>query len=145
MNVVFVCTGNTCRSPMAEGIFRSLLKERNITDVQCTSCGLAAFAGSPASDHAIEAAKRFGADISSHRSRPFSRYLLDEGDLFVCMTNSHLKALSDHVPSDKLMLLSDGGIPDPYMGSLEDYLSCAEKIYKAVLDLIEKTGADSHE
>lgn len=145
MNVVFVCTGNTCRSPMAEGIFRTLLKERNITDVQCTSCGIAAFSGSPASDHAVTAAKRYGADISSHRSRPFSQYLMDEGNLFVCMTPAHLNALSQYVPTEKLMLLSDDGIPDPYMGSQEDYLLCAEKIYNALKELIKKAGVDTHE
>ena len=145
MNVVFVCTGNTCRSPMAEGLFRSILKDKNISDVQCGSCGVGAFTGFPASEYAIETMKQFGVDISDHRSRPVSRYILDEGDLFVCMTNSHLNALSPYVPKEKLCLLSEDGIPDPYMGSQEDYLHCAEKIYKSLVELIEKTGVGSYE
>lgn len=145
MRVVFVCTGNTCRSPMAEGIFRVLLENRGITDVQCTSCGLSAFSGDSACEYAIEAAKRYGADISDHRSRPFSRYLMDESDLFVCMTQSHLNALSPYIPKEKLMLLSEDGVPDPFSGTQEDYLSCAEKIHESLLDLIGKTGVEKNE
>lgn len=140
MKVVFVCTGNTCRSPMAEGIFRTLIKNKGLTDIECTSCGLSAFCGSPASEYAIAAAKKYGADISSHSSRSASRYLLDEGDLFVCMTREHKDILSSFVPDEKLVVLSKDGIPDPYMGTFEDYLLCAEKIHNALSELIETRG-----
>ena len=84
--VVFVCTGNTCRSPMAAGLFHVLLRQNGVTDVAVTSCGTGAFPGMPPTDQAVTAAAEYGADISDHRSRPLSSYLLAEGDLFVCMT-----------------------------------------------------------
>ncbi len=130
---------------MAEGIFRALLRDRGINGIECESCGLSAFPGSPATEYAVEAARDYGADISSHRSRGLSRYLLDEGDLFVCMTKAHLMALMPYLAEEKLMLLSEEGIPDPFMGSKEDYIQCAGKICDALSDLIEKTGVDKDE
>lgn len=136
MTVVFVCTGNTCRSPMAEGIFRTLAQKRGL-QVNATSCGLSAFAGSPASEHAVTAAKTYGADLTAHRSRPCSAYLLEEGDLFVCMSQSHALALMPYVPAEKIRILGQG-IPDPYGGDLETYQHCTKAIYDGLLTLIEK-------
>jgi len=68
---LFVCTGNTCRSPMAEGICRALAEEKGWS-IQAVSCGLAAFPGDPAAPYAVEAARKYGADLTMHRSRPLS-------------------------------------------------------------------------
>ena len=135
--VVFVCTGNTCRSPMAEGMFRNLLRERGISDVEVTSCGTGAFPGVPASDYAVDAAKAYGADISSHRSRPLSRYLVDSGDLFICMTANHRELLLHYLPPDKLRVLADG-VSDPYGGTPEQYRSCAAQIWEALQSLVKE-------
>ena len=141
MKIVFVCTGNTCRSPMAEGICRALLAERGIEDVICESCGLSAFAGMPATPYAITAAAEYGADLSAHRSRAVTQYLLDEGDLFVCMTSAHAAALSAYVPDEKLRVLADE-IPDPFGGTEADYRACAAAIHAGLLKLIEKDVAE---
>ena len=135
--IVFVCTGNTCRSPMAEGMFRVLAEKYGLRDVECTSCGLSAFTGMPVTDYAVKAAAEYGADISAHRSRAITEYLLDEGDLFVCMTKSHADLLSPYLPAEKICVLGDG-IPDPYGGTREDYEKCAADIHAALEDWIRK-------
>ena len=139
--IVFVCTGNTCRSPMAEGLFRVLAEKYALRDVECTSCGLSAFTGMPATDYAVKAAAAYGADISAHRSRPLTEYLLSEGDLFVCMTKSHADMLSPFLPSDKICVLGDG-IPDPFGGDEETYTQCAAAIYAALETWIQKKAEE---
>lgn len=139
--IVFVCTGNTCRSPMAEGMFRVLAEKYALRDVECTSCGLAAFTGMPATDYAVEAAAAYGADISAHRSRPMTEYLLSDGDLFVCMTKSHADMLAPFLPAEKICVLG-GGIPDPFGGTREDYQNCAAAIYAALEKKIQKELED---
>jgi protein-tyrosine-phosphatase len=129
--IVFVCTGNTCRSPMAEGMYRVLAEKYGVRDTECTSCGLAAYTGMPASPYAVTAAAAYGADISAHRSRAITEYLLAEGDLFVCMTRRHADLLGSFLPPEKICVLGDG-IPDPFGGSQEDYEDCAAAIYAAL-------------
>lgn len=131
-NVLFVCTGNTCRSPMAQGIFKKMLDDRGIEDIKCSSAGLFALTGDAVTPNAIAAAERFGADISAHRARRITAYLLDETDLFVCMTSRHAKSLSAYVSSDKILALGDE-IIDPYGGNTEEYIICANAI-KTALD-----------
>lgn len=127
MTVTFVCTGNTCRSAMAEGLFKKMLSERKIGSIKCQSCGLAAFAGDTASPLAVEAAKKYGADISTHRSRPLNRYIFDETDLMVCMTQSHKKAVVSLDPNFKILVPSPE-IADPYGGNLTVYENCAQNL-----------------
>ena len=137
--IVFVCTGNTCRSPMAEGMFRVLAEKYGVRDVTCTSCGTAAYGGMPVTDFAVEAAAAYGADIHEHRSRPLTEYLLREGDLFVCMTKRHADLLRQYLPPEKVRVLGDG-IPDPFGGSQEDYRACTASIYAALDAWLQKEG-----
>lgn len=130
MRVTFVCTGNTCRSPLAEGLMRKKLDKLNITSVEVTSAGLAAFPGDEVSVNSVNAAKSYGVDISDHRARPLSPYMLDDG-LFFCMSQSHIAALSPYVSEDRLFLLGNG-IGDPYGGNQKTYDKCAEEIYSAL-------------
>lgn len=131
MKILFVCTGNTCRSPMAQGIFQKMLEDRGIKGVECSSAGLFASTGAPASAYAIEAAERFGVDISAHRARRITKYLLDETDLFVCMTAEHASSLTLYVDREKI-LVPGSGISDPYGAGLEQYLICANEIKTAL-------------
>lgn len=131
MKILFVCTGNTCRSPMAEGIFRKMLSDKGVDGVECSSAGLFACTGSPASENAVSAASCFGADISSHRARRITAYLLEETDLFVCMTREHAYSLTLYVDEDKICVLGSG-ISDPFSGDTERYMKCANEIKTAL-------------
>lgn len=140
MKILFVCTGNTCRSPMAEGIFRKLLSDKGIEDISCSSAGLFAITGDEVTPNAVKAAERFGADISAHRAKRITAYLLDETDRFVCMTGQHAASLSMYVPSDRITVLGDG-IFDPYGGDLETYILCAAAIKEALVSQFDSITA----
>ncbi len=138
MNIVFVCTGNICRSPMAEGLFKKLLEERGREDITCSSAGLAAPEGSPASINAKIAAQELGVDISEHRSRLLTRAIARDADMIVCMTQEHYDVLNSIIPEEKLYILG-GGIDDPYGCDLEVYRACAEKIKNSLPALLDRT------
>ncbi len=131
MNILFVCTGNTCRSPMAEGLFKKMLAEKNVDNVTCSSAGLFAMTGDEVTPNSVKACERFNVDISSHRARRITSYILDETDKFVCMTPEHAASLSMYVPSEKITVLG-GGIPDPFGGDLELYIKTANYIKTAL-------------
>lgn len=137
MKILFVCTGNTCRSPMAEGLFKKIVSDKKIEDTECSSAGLFAMTGDEVSQNSVKACERFGVDISSHRARRITSYILDETDKFVCMTKDHAASLSLYVPSEKVMVLGDG-IPDPYGSDLETYMMCANSIKTALIEQLEK-------
>jgi protein-tyrosine-phosphatase len=95
--VLFVCTGNTCRSPMAEGLLKRMAQENRIP-LEVQSAGLAAFAGVPATPEAIEACREKGVDISSHLSQPLNKTLVTESDLILTMTGKHKEMIVKKMP-----------------------------------------------
>ncbi|MDA7508070.1 low molecular weight protein arginine phosphatase [Akkermansiaceae bacterium] len=88
--VLFVCTGNTCRSPMAEGVFR---KAAENTDIEVSSAGVAAQPGSSASHETVTVLKEQGVELENFRSRMVDGSMLEEADAVFCMTEGHLKML----------------------------------------------------
>ena len=137
MNILFVCTGNTCRSPMAEGLFKKILADKGIDNISSSSAGLFAMTGDEVTPNSVKACERFAVDISAHRARRITSYILDETDKFVCMTKDHAASLSLYVPSEKVIVLGDG-VPDPYGGDLETYIRCANSIRTALLDQFDE-------
>ncbi len=122
MKITFVCTGNTCRSPLAEGYLKSL----NLKGLEVESRGLAAN-GSPVSQNSLLVARESGLDISQHISKQFTHYDT-QCDKIICMSQSHLEALkSAGVDSSKLSVLGDG-ISDPYGMPIEHYRICFNEI-----------------
>ena len=83
---------------MAEGLFKKIIADRNMTGIECRSCGVYAFPGDEATPEAIAAAKELGADISAHRSSPLNQYIIDSTDIFICMTASHAASLKFFAP-----------------------------------------------
>jgi len=143
MDFLFICTGNTCRSPMAAGLFRHRLAARlgcavsELADhrVCVGSAGTSAADGSKVSPEAVTVMRRRGVDISDHRARRVNPELIDQADCIYVMTRSHAGAVAAAVPSAeaKTKLLSDDGdIEDPIGGGVSVYESCAANIEKAL-------------
>lgn len=132
MNILFVCTGNTCRSPMAEGY----LKSKGIDGVTVISRGLAAD-GSPVSPNSKTAMAEAGIDIAAHISRQITADDINKADKIICLSTSHKSVLlSAGVPADKLFVLGNG-ISDPFGGDISVYRRCRDEIFTAVDKLIE--------
>ena len=138
-SILFVCTGNTCRSPLAEGICRAMLAARlgvPVAELESRgytvrSAGVAAYAGDAASPGAVEAAAGFGADLAGHRSRPVDPDLLADATHVVAMTAGHAAMLDYRFPGDgppASLLCDDGDLPDPFGGPPEIYRLCADAI-----------------
>lgn len=138
-NIIFVCTGNTCRSPMAEALFKANLTQDEKLNIEVKSYGLAVFGSDTANENAVKVMRERNIDISAHRSTPLSRLAVENADLIVTMTESRTDALlSAGVPNEKLMTLN---VPDPFGGSIEDYRRCADEIaakLESVYDYIRK-------
>jgi len=144
---LFVCTGNTCRSPMAAGLARKLLAEQigcKVADlsrrgVKVISAGTFAADGLGATEFAVQAARELGADISRHRSRILTRELINEADVVFCMTDSHVAEARRIAPDQagKIRRLDPrGDVPDPVGGPIDVYRRSAERIRKALMQAL---------
>src|SRR5687768_11436082 len=98
MKVVFVCTGNICRSPMAEALLRHTLDVRGCNSVEVSSVGTWAYGGNPAMPEAVETLRAMGIDLSEHRSRDVDQAELAAADVIVVMTSVHVRELKTAAP-----------------------------------------------
>ena len=137
---LFVCTGNTCRSPLAAGICRKLLAEKlncppeelPRRGILVSSAGMAAMMGCAASPEAVDAARNLGVDLDEHVSQPLTRTLLAEAEYVFTMTRAHSDALAGRfagLPARVELISPDGDdIPDPIGGDMPLYEECARRI-----------------
>lgn len=150
---LFVCTGNTCRSPMAEGLFRKLLADRlkcsedDLVDrgYMVASAGVAAGPGSPPSPEAVEILADRGADLRGHESQPVTAQLLSQADQIFTMTRSHrdllVREFPETAPRVRLLARDGSDIIDPIGAGMEEYRRCADQIEKYLQELVAELPA----
>ncbi len=148
-NILFVCTGNTCRSPLAEVITQHGLEQRGWNHVRVDSAGTSAMWGAPASEGSLTAAADVGLDLSGHRSQPLTRKLVEQADIILAMTLGHMAQVEEMNGEEKVLLVSefidnaDAGEPiaDPIGGTAEEYAEVRDLISEAVEDLLDRLAA----
>lgn len=149
---LFVCTGNTCRSPMAAAVFRKLLAAR----LQCSedelpahgyrveSAGLAAPHGAPAAPEAVELIEQLGGHLRRHQSQPVSSRLLAQADYVFTMTNSHRTTILQHHPEldARVRTLADDGndVTDPIGLGMDEYQRCLRQITEHLERVLRRLG-----
>lgn len=144
--ITVVCTGNTCRSPMAERLLRHALEasDSGLNDFTVRSAGVSAFSGDAASGNAVRALKKVGLDLSDHRSCPLTGQLLEVSDLILTMTNSHKDIILSTNPELELPIhrfrewVRKGSkeVPDPFGGPLDIYVETRDSLAEAIPSII---------
>lgn len=150
MKIMFICTGNICRSAMAHRLLEKRLEDLNKKDIEVYSCGIYAENGDGSTYNAIEAMKEYNVDLKSHRATNIRNSNIENMDVILCMTKSHKYAVLQLYPNikDKVFTLKeyvnymenaqDVDIPDPWGYDAEVYRHCAEEISVCIELLLQK-------
>ena len=137
MKIIFACSGNTCRSPMAEWTFKKMLKEEGIKDVEVQSRGVVANVGSDISENAKKALKNAGIPFKKHTATQITTDDILNSDLVICMTERHKMRLGCLPKVFTLgQMTGCGDIVDPYGKDEETYRECLAEIQAALTKLM---------
>ncbi|HXV85707.1 MAG TPA: low molecular weight protein arginine phosphatase [Gemmatimonadales bacterium] len=153
MRLLFVCTGNICRSPLAEAIARRELQRRERGDVEVASAGTGAWDGAPASEGAYLVGLEHGLDLSSHRARLLTRETVAEADLVFTMARHHRARVHELGGDGRTHVLGeyagrggpDAEVADPFGGDLETYRATFTQLDELIRDVVERLAVDPGE
>lgn len=145
--IMFICTGNICRSAMADGLMKKLVKEQN-KDIEVYSCGIFAEDGDTPTYNAVEAIKEYGVDLKNHRATNIRNSKIKDMDIILCATVSHKNNVKAMYPElrNKIFTIKEYAefdennldIPDPWGYDIETYRFCASTISNCLEKIIEK-------
>jgi len=145
MNLLFVCSGNTCRSPMAEALARKIAQRRGIENLNISSAGTNAWDNVPATDEALLVGMEREIDLTGHRARKLTAAIVSEADLIFVMTPGHLEQVKQlggrgkvHVIDEYASGTTNQGVTDPYGGDLEAYRHTADVLEAELEKLFDR-------